>query len=79
MTNGKKSEDMTIDELYVQRMLCPDCGKQGMESGRIAEKNFEWVLIGGLDLEGCEGCRRVLAARGGAIIGKIHDASTGSL
>jgi hypothetical protein len=67
----KKSSEMDEGELYDQHFLCPDCGRQGFESGKVANKNFELTLIDGLDLANCKGCIAVLAARGGGPIGQV--------
>jgi transcription elongation factor Elf1 len=71
MSDDKKSAEMSQDELYAQHFQCPDCGRQGVEGGQVAVKNFEITIIEGLDLANCEGCVAVLAARGGSPVGKV--------
>jgi hypothetical protein len=70
MTDLPPSASMSDLDLFGQYYLCPDCGKQGVEGDVRYVGSFGVVDVTGLDLEGCEGCRKVLRARGGAIVGQ---------
>lgn len=71
------SSRMNADELLAQALLCPDCGAQGIRAGTFtlpSAPSVIMVYIKGLNLEECEGCRKVLAAQGGVPFGGIEDA-----
>jgi hypothetical protein len=63
---------MKPDELFAQGLSCPDCGAQGVKAGTFTLPSAPFavmVYIKGLNLEECEGCRKVLAAQGGVPFG----------
>lgn len=64
-----RSEEMSEDQLYAQDLLCPDCGRHGIPAGfGRAGKYVGFQVFNSLNLEHCEGCRRVLRARGGGTL-----------
>jgi len=69
MTTGKPSGAMTRTELRAQRLRCPDCGSQGIEREPYQLGSSIMIPITGLDLDDCDGCRRMLSAHRGTLIG----------
>ena len=69
----RPSDSMTEAELMGMDLECPDCGKQGERTERVHIASAILQMIEGLDLAGCEGCRRVLAAQGGVPIGSVEE------
>lgn len=51
---------------------CPECGRNGTLTGRLAQVGTGTGLIelSGLDLDGCDGCRNVARDRGFVAISK---------
>jgi hypothetical protein len=64
-TSGQRAKP----QAHGAKLRCPECGSQGVERESYYLGSTEMVPITGLDLGGCDGCRRVLAAYGAAPIG----------
>jgi hypothetical protein len=67
----RPSDRMDGAALWGQNLLCPDCGLQGQRTIQVHIGTAIMQMIEGLNLQECEGCRRVLAAQGGVPVGFI--------
>jgi predicted DNA-binding transcriptional regulator AlpA len=67
-----RSATMTPLEIFAQDLICPDCGLQGQRTEQVPIGGAIMQMIEGLNLTGCEGCRRVLAAQGGVPLAGIN-------
>lgn len=72
MTDRPPSESMTPDEIFAQGYHCPDCGKIGELTDPMVMGSSSGLIqiVEGLDLDNCDGCRKVLAAQGGVQVVK---------
>jgi hypothetical protein len=51
-------------------LTCPDCGKTGTDTLTTVQTvtGISFVIMTGLDPEGCEGCRTILNESGNTVV-----------